>query len=589
MQRASQRLSSLPSRLRSHLTWESGFYVALAVVALVMRLWDLGARGISHDESLHGIYSWYLANGNVYHHDPMMHGPFLFHGTALNFLIFGDSDVTMRLLAVFLGTGLVVLPYFLRHQLGRWGAMSAAVLLAFSPTLLYYSRYARNDVLMVFWALLLVVLMWRYFEQRKARQLYFGAAVLGFTFCTKETSYITVAIFGLFLLVVSARELAQRVRKRFDLKGLSGPADYLILLGTLSLPLYSGFVQLLPGVGLPSGVHWVKVLTVIVLFVVCAAVGLRWNWRRWLVCVVVFYGVFALLYTSGFTNPSGFGSGLWGAVDYWVEQQAVARGGQPWFYYLMVLPVYEFLPLLFAAAGAVYYAIRGNLFTRFLIWWGVASLILFSYAGEKMPWLSVHIALPAILLAGMFIVRILKFDWKGVWAWVVPGVTVFLVVVLFAFTVYGAVQASYDADDSPPQMLVYAGISVDVPQIKSQIQDVAEERGEGTDIWVTVDSRLTWPWYWYLRGYENVHYRDVSGLDEASAGTVLLVEAGNRASVEPVLGKYGEGQDFRELLWFPEEYRDFSFGWWWRYFLLKDTQGDYWSTEGIAYFPESTP
>ena len=99
--------------LRSHLTWELGFYVALAVVALVMRLWDLGARGISHDESLHGIYSWYLANGNVYHHDPMMHGPFLFHGTALNFLIFGDSDVTMRLLAVFLGTGLVVLPYFL--------------------------------------------------------------------------------------------------------------------------------------------------------------------------------------------------------------------------------------------------------------------------------------------------------------------------------------------------------------------------------------------------------------------------------------------------------------------------------------------
>lgn len=575
--------------LRSHLNWECGFYLALAVVALVMRLLDLGARGISHDESLHGVYSWYLANGNVYQHDPMMHGPFLFHGTALNFLIFGDSDVTVRLLAALLGTGLVVLPYFLRRHLGRWASMCAAVMLAFSPMLLYYSRYARNDVIMAFWALLLVVLMWRYFEERRARHLYFGAAVLSFTFCTKETSYITVAIFGLYLLVVSAKEVVLRIRKGFDLKELSGPADYMILIGTLSLPLYSAFVQLLPGVELPSGVHWVKILAVVVLFAVCAAIGLRWNWRRWLVSALVFYGVFALLYTSFFTNPSGFGSGLWGAVDYWIEQQAVARGGQPWFYYLIVLPAYEFLPLLFAAAGAVYYAIRGNLLSRFFIWWGVVSLILFSYAGEKMPWLSVHIALPAILVAGMFIVRVFQIDWKGVWAWAVPGVTLFLAVVLFAFTVYGAVLANYESDDQPAQMLVYAGISYDVPRIMSQIDELARTGGEGTDTWVTVDSPLTWPWYWYLRDYKNVHYRDVSGLDEASAGTVLLIEAGHQSSVEPVLGKYGEGQRFRELLWFPEEYRDFSFGWWWRYFLSRETEGAYWSTEGIAYFPASAP
>ena len=231
--------ASLVDRLRSGLSWEVGFYALLIAIALVMRLWALGVRAFHHDESLHAIYSWYLATGQGYEHNPMMHGPFQFFGTALNFLIFGDSDFTARLLPAIFGTALVALPYFLRRQLGRWGALAVATLLAFSPMLLYYSRYVRNDIYSVFWSLLLVICMWRYFDQRKARYLYVGAAALGLSFCTKEVSYITVGIFGLFLLIVAGRELVTRAVWRFDLKELSAPGEYLILIGTLSLPLFS--------------------------------------------------------------------------------------------------------------------------------------------------------------------------------------------------------------------------------------------------------------------------------------------------------------------------------------------------------------
>ena len=589
MQQASRRLSSLPSRLRPYLNWETGAYAVLFLVALVMRLWDLGARGVSHDESLHGIYSWYLATGSGYSHDPMMHGPFLFHGTALNFLIFGDSDVTLRLLAVLLGTGLVVLPYFLRRHLGRWGSLCVAALLAFSPTFLYFSRYARNDVIIAFWTVLLLILMWRYFEEKKARYLYMSAAVLSFSFCTKETSYITTATFALILVVVAARELLARVRKRFDLKGLSPPAEFALLITTLSLPLYAAFIQVIPGVDLPSGFHWVKMLITLVLFAICVAIGIRWDWRRWLVSTVVFYGVFALLYTAFFTNPSGFISGLWGSVDYWVEQQSVARGGQPWFYYFMLLPVYEFLPLLFAAIGAVYYAIKGNLFSRFLIAWGLLSLLAYSYSGEKMPWIAVHMALPAILLGGMFIARLLQgFDWSGTRAWVLRGVTVAILLVLFPFSVYGAVQESYVKSEERPQMLVYAGISYDVPRMVSHIEDFAEQRGEGRDISITVDGPLTWPWYWYLRNHTHVGYPNLGSITEPPDSTVVAVDVGHQSAVEPYLDGYEEVGRFSELLWFPEEYRDLDPGWWWRYFLQRETQGPYWSTEGILYFIESS-
>ena len=582
--------SSLARWLRPHLNWEVGLYALLILIALAMRLWALDARALHHDESLHAIYSWYLAIGQGYEHNPMMHGPFQFFGTALNFLIFGDSDFTARLLPALFGSALVALPYFLRRQLGRWGALAVAILLAFSPMLLYYSRFTRNDIYSVFWSLLLVICMWRYFGERKARYLYIGAAALGLSFCTKEVSYITVGIFLLFLLIVAARELLTRVRRGLDLRELSAPGDYLILIGTLSLPLFSAFIQLIPGVELPGGFHWAKLLTLVLLFSISVAIGLRWNWRRWLVCALLFYGIYILFYTSFFTNVSGFVSGIWGSIDYWVEQHGVERGGQPPYYYLVLLPIYEFLPLAFASIGAIYYTIRGNLFSRFLVYWAVLSLILYSFSGERMPWLSLHIALPVILLGGMFIGRLFQaFDWEGARAWMVRGATVLAVLLLFSFSMHVACQESYQMSDEPPQMLLYAGVSYDVPRIMAQIEELAEEGEEGNEMRITVDSPLTWAWYWYLRDYKNVDYPDLGAIDRPPAGTVLLLDAGHESAAQPYLDKYGEGQRFRYLIWFPEEYRDFDLGWWWGYLLHRETEGPYWSREGIAYFPPGAP
>ena len=45
---------------------------------------------------------------------------------------------------------------------------------------------------------------------------------------------------------------------------------------------------------------------------------------------------------------------------------------------------------------------------------------------------------------------------------------------------------------------------------------------------------------------------------------------------------------------FPEEYKkehnsDFGPGWLWGYFLHRETEGPYWSQEGIIYFPRTPP
>src|SRR3989304_3250845 len=185
---------------RLSVSWEAAPWAALLVAGFGFRFWDLGSRALHHDESLHGYYAYQLYLGHGYEHTPLMHGPFQFFGTALTFFRAGGaSDSTVRILPALFGSALVALPLLFRSHLGRLGAFLAAPLIAFSPTLLYFSRFARNDIYVAVFTLGLVICLWRYVEERKERYLYVGAALLALSFATKENTFITTAILLFFL------------------------------------------------------------------------------------------------------------------------------------------------------------------------------------------------------------------------------------------------------------------------------------------------------------------------------------------------------------------------------------------------------
>jgi len=155
-------------------------------------------------------------------------------------------------------------------------------------------------------------------------------------------------------------------------------------------------------------------------FIISIIVGQLWN-REWWKQGVFFWGTFFFFYTTFFTNWPGIFTGLLGSLGYWLVQQSVERGSQPvYYYYLIQIPMYEFLP----AAGSIFSAILGinkiiserknstvqesdanegvQFVTVFslLAFWSLTSIIAFSYAGERMPWLTYHMAWPMILLTG---------------------------------------------------------------------------------------------------------------------------------------------------------------------------------------------
>ncbi len=585
-------VAEAPRGLTPHLSrrWEIGIYAGLLILALLMRLWDLGADAIHHDESLHATYSWYLYQGRGYQHSPMMHGPFQFHANALIFFLAGDSDYTARVGYALFGTALVGLPWFLRAWLGRAGALITATLLAFSPSFLYYSRFARNDIIMAAWTLGMVIALWRYLREPRPRDLYMLAALLALAFATKETVYLSVVALGGFLFFLSIDDLMGLVKGEKRLSHFGPAGSLLVVMFTLSLPMGSALIAVAEGplgmvlanddpgqglIGVPlDGAVYVAIIATAVTVALSAAIGLLWDWRRWLISAAIFYGIWILLYTTFFTNPFGIASGAWQSLGYWLAQQGVARGGQPWYYYIVIGWNYEFLPLLVGLAGAFWYSRRGDLFTRFLIFWTVAGFALFTVAAEKMPWLLLHLTLPVALLAGRTLANVadtlpwariirtrallgvalvplvLVFGYRllfyapgrvtltgflSLWGWLVvvfgllalvlylttrvgrrEGLTLAglgVVAVLFMLTVRAGGIATYRNGDVPTEMLVYTQSSPDIARIA---REIAEMEGSGAaperlSIVVDGDDGFAWPWVWYLRDFEGVSYPGYGG------------------------------------------------------------------------------
>ena len=146
--------------------------VVLILFAFFTRFYDLESRVMSHDESEHTYFSWFLAENGSYQHTPITHGPLQFHLLAITYVIFGDSDASSRFPAAAAGVLAIALILLLRRWLGRTGTLVAMALMIISPYMLFYSRYVRNEALILPVAILMFLAVIRYYETRQDIWLY---------------------------------------------------------------------------------------------------------------------------------------------------------------------------------------------------------------------------------------------------------------------------------------------------------------------------------------------------------------------------------------------------------------------------------
>ena len=177
-----------------------GFLIVL--FALLIRLFDLGERVFHHDESIHASFTLKLLENGQYRYDPAYHGPFLFHSTAVVFHFLGINDTTARLIPVFFGVATIALLFLFKKELGERGVLWSAFLLSFSPSMVYFSRFFRNDLIIVFCTLATVVGGIRYLENLHSPKRYpyliLAASSLAIAVSSKENAYLVILMFGAY-------------------------------------------------------------------------------------------------------------------------------------------------------------------------------------------------------------------------------------------------------------------------------------------------------------------------------------------------------------------------------------------------------
>ena len=214
-------LLSRPLQL-SLLSGEVLAFVTVVVLSILAHLYGLERMALHHDESIHAWMSWKFITGNggfscfggrsapTYCYEPTYHGPALYVFTFLSYFLFGDGDWQARLPQAVAGIGMVASVWMLRPYLGRYGTLLAAALLAFSPSLLYFTRFARHDGLILLWTLWMVIGFFRYLDTGRAAYLVLMAAGMALAIATHELYYILFFIFGWFLIIRVAFEMLAR-------------------------------------------------------------------------------------------------------------------------------------------------------------------------------------------------------------------------------------------------------------------------------------------------------------------------------------------------------------------------------------------
>jgi len=665
-----------PPPTREQLLYVASFW-GIILLGAILRFWGLGDKPLHHDESLHAYFSLQLMHNlelwatcfnpppgyACYQYDPLLHGPFQFHIIALVYKLsqwlgvydHGVNTFTVRIPAAVLGTVIVGLPYFLRDYLGKYGALIASFLLAVSPSMVYFSRFAREDIYMACFTLLMVVAVARYVRDRKMRWLVLAAAAFALSYATKEATFLSIAVFGSFMGGLIAWELGSRWRlpwkSNADLPAsalLPRTATPLFLLAYFIIAVLAAkflfawmkttsiyitnhqklsdiyvqglkdkTVMIVPYLGIILGVFVLSILIREMLgkFPLQRRRGLvayvdpkkqplldtilTMPWTHWFFAVLCAWMIFLVLFTVVFTNiRGGIGDGIWAGIYYWLEQQQVARGGQPWYYYFLLIPLYEQIGVVFGLVGLVRCLVQPTRFRLFIAYWFVGNVALYSWAAEKMPWLMIHMTMPMMLLAAvglepivMTLVNLVRHRLAsravvkeakgmangqheltplpqprrvGAFTGSAAIVAALLALLLLLPTLHNMYEVAYvHPADGPHEMMVYVQTTTDVNIVMQKIDALDQKYYGGKHLLpIGVMNDAVWPFVWYLRDYSNVclYYSDVNTCPWLGKTIPVIISGGdNLVNAET---EYGNGKaskyvyhQYHMRTWWDEGYK----------------------------------
>ncbi len=496
-----------PESLARRLLFAVLILTAVAAAA-ALRLPRLGERPLHGDEAVQAFKTLDLAQTGVYRYDPVeYHGPSLYYLSLLSVRMASDGDPlecdkrAFRIVPVIFGIGVVLLMLLMADGLGRGAAVCAALLTAFSPAMVFYSRFYIQEMLLVFFTFAAIAAGWRYVQacpggrSRRVVWAVVAGAALGLMHATKETCIIAYAA---MLGALAVTWLSGRIERRnagaaFSWRGALPP---------------TGRVGLLAGLAAACAVSFV-------------------------------------LYSSFFTNPAGVLDSVRAYAGYLDKAGSNTVHLHPWYFYLKLLFYVKYAPgpwwsealiLALAVAGlVVIFAKSSGLeghapLLRFIAVYTLLMTLAYSLIPYKTPWCMLGFLHGMILLAGVGAAAILK---------AMPNRPTQVCAGLFLVAcLYNLAQQTcranfiYYADNRNPY--VYAHPVTDVLHLVARVEEIARALPEGRNILIKVIAHDDdyWPLPWYLREFSRVGYWNKVPDDLGKDAAVVIVSARIQPEVE---------------------------------------------------------
>ena len=455
----------------------------ITAAAAAFRLPDLAERPMHGDEAVNAVKLGETIEGRGYEYDPHeYHGPTLNYLTLIPAWIGGDgsyaglSEFILRVVPVVFGTLLVLLLLPLGDGLGRVAAVFAALFMAVSPAMVFYSRYFIHEMLLVCFTAGAIVCGYRYLKRPGMLWPLLAGVCLGLMHATKETFVIALGAMGAALLVMLC---ARRQGGRWlgDLKRLSPVhcAVMLLAAGAVSVTFFSSFFSNAKGV------------------------------------------VDSVLTYSTYLDRAG----------------QTGLHEHPWHYYLGLLghyqfddgPVFSELIILLLALVGLGFTVRGSVgvanagLLRFVALYTVFMTIIYSLIPYKTPWCLLSFYHGIILLAGVGAACLFRFK-SIIFRFALGGLL--LVGTWHLAWQSDAANNEYKADSRNPY--VYGHTGSDIFDIADRVKEMAEAHGDGRDtpIQIFCPHDDYWPLPWYLRGYLVEYTNTVA--DETKSAPIILIQ-----------------------------------------------------------------
>ncbi|TAK93167.1 MAG: TIGR03663 family protein [Verrucomicrobia bacterium] len=480
----------------------SALALLLAIVgALALRLPHLDARPLHNDEAVNAIKLAALIDHGEYAYDPHeYHGPAL-HYFSRAILWFAGvknssqlNDITLRLTPVAFGAGLILLLILFADGLGSTAILCAAIFLAISPAMVFYSRYFIHEMLLVFFTALTIGAGWRYVQTRLARWAVVAGAGGGLMWATKET----------FVLQLAAMFIAAILTWQWERRRSLGDSS------------------LSPSDGERAGVRG-NLLTAT-------------TWLHISLAVFTMLLVWLAFFSSFFTH--------WRALEdsFRTYQPWLVRVGgdsphlHPWNFYLERLAWHpgkhvvwsEGLILLLAliGAGVSLFGKKSSLH-HFLALYTILLAAIYSAISYKTPWCLLGFLYGMVLLAGIGAETLWGLCHSRRLRWLTISVLSVLAIQLTAQSWRTSVTQATNRRNP----YAYAQTLPPARELVERIEALAKIHPAGHAMTVKVISPESyWPLPWYLRDYSRVGWWDQ--LPSDALAPVVVVSANLHAALD---------------------------------------------------------